>query len=63
MPMPMPMPIATHELSFARDIASRVCFFDGGSILEEGPPQDIFTRPKQARTQQFLERIAAAGRL
>ena len=42
---------------------ARVCFLDGGAILEEGPPQEIFTRPKQARTQQFLERIAAAGRL
>jgi polar amino acid transport system ATP-binding protein len=59
----MTMLIATHEMSFARDIASRVCFLDDGLILEEGPPQEIFARPKEARTQQFLERIIAAGRL
>src|SRR5919198_1261061 len=59
----MTMLIATHEMSFARDIANRVCFLDAGRILEEGPPQEIFTQPKQARTQQFLERIIAAGRL
>jgi polar amino acid transport system ATP-binding protein len=59
----MTMLIATHEMSFARDIANRVCFLDGGLIVEEGAPREIFTQPKQARTQQFLERIIAAGRL
>jgi polar amino acid transport system ATP-binding protein len=59
----MTMLIATHEMSFARDIASRVCFLDAGLILEEGPPEQIFTRPREPRTQQFLERIVAAGRL
>jgi polar amino acid transport system ATP-binding protein len=59
----MTMLIATHEMSFARDIASRVCFLDEGLILEEGPPHEIFARPKQPRTQQFLERIIEAGRL
>jgi polar amino acid transport system ATP-binding protein len=59
----MTMLIATHEMSFARDIASRVCFLDDGLILEEGPPQQIFTNPRQPRTQQFLERIIEAGRL
>ena len=59
----MTMLIATHEMSFARDIASRVCFLDAGLILEEGPPTEIFARPKEPRTQQFLERIIAAGRL
>jgi polar amino acid transport system ATP-binding protein len=59
----MTMLIATHEMSFARDIANRVCFLDAGLILEEGPPEQIFTRPREARTQQFLERIIAAGRL
>jgi polar amino acid transport system ATP-binding protein len=59
----MTMLIATHEMSFARDIASRVCFLDRGLILEEGPPHEIFAAPKEARTQQFLERILAAGRL
>jgi polar amino acid transport system ATP-binding protein len=59
----MTMLIATHEMSFARDIANRVCFLDDGLILEEGPPREIFARPKQVRTQQFLERIIEAGRL
>jgi polar amino acid transport system ATP-binding protein len=59
----MTMLIATHEMSFARDIASRVCFLDDGLILEEGPPIEIFAHPKQPRTQQFLERIIEAGRL
>jgi polar amino acid transport system ATP-binding protein len=59
----MTMLIATHEMSFARDIASRVCFLDRGLILEEGPPQEIFASPKEPRTRQFLERIIAAGRL
>jgi polar amino acid transport system ATP-binding protein len=59
----MTMLIATHEMGFARDIASRVCFLDDGSILEEGAPQEIFANPKQPRTQQFLERIIEAGRL
>jgi polar amino acid transport system ATP-binding protein len=59
----MTMLIATHEMSFARDIANRVCFLDAGAIREEGPPEQIFTRPREPRTQQFLERIIAAGRL
>jgi polar amino acid transport system ATP-binding protein len=59
----MTMLIATHEMSFARDTASRVCFLDDGLILEEGPPHEIFAHPKQPRTQQFLERIIEAGRL
>jgi polar amino acid transport system ATP-binding protein len=59
----MTMLIATHEMGFARDIASRVCFLDGGLIVEEGLPDEIFARPKQPRTQQFLERIIEAGRL
>jgi polar amino acid transport system ATP-binding protein len=59
----MTMLIATHEMSFARDIANRVCFLDAGSILEEGPPQEIFSAPRNPRTQQFLQRIIEAGRL
>ena len=59
----MTMVIATHEMGFARDIASRVCFLDAGSILEEGPPQQIFSAPREERTQQFLQRIVDAGRL
>jgi polar amino acid transport system ATP-binding protein len=59
----MTMLIATHEMSFARDIADRICFLDAGTILEQGPPEQILTAPKEQRTQQFLERIIEAGRL
>jgi polar amino acid transport system ATP-binding protein len=59
----MTMVIATHEMGFARDIASRVCFLDDGLILEQGPPQELLVRPAEPRTQQFLERIIEAGRL
>ncbi|MGB2874695.1 MAG: amino acid ABC transporter ATP-binding protein [Gaiellaceae bacterium] len=59
----MTMLIATHEMSFAREIAKRVCFLDDGLILEQGSPEQIFTRPREPRTQQFLERIIEAGRL
>jgi polar amino acid transport system ATP-binding protein len=59
----MTMLIATHEMGFARDIASRVCFLDGGVILEQGSPERIFTSPTEPRTRQFLDRIIAAGRL
>ena len=59
----MTMIIATHEMSFARDTANRVCFLDQGVILEQGPPAQIFTAPAEPRTRQFLDRIIAAGRL
>jgi polar amino acid transport system ATP-binding protein len=59
----MTMLIATHEMSFAGDIANRVCFLDEGRILEQGPPERIFTSPEHPRTRQFLQRIIAAGRL
>jgi polar amino acid transport system ATP-binding protein len=59
----MTMLIATHEMGFAREIANRVCFLDGGVILEQGPPEQIFSAPQEARTQQFLQRIVEAGRL
>jgi polar amino acid transport system ATP-binding protein len=59
----MTMVIATHEMSFARDIADRICFLDDGVILEEGPPKQLLTEPREPRTQQFLERIIQAGRL
>ncbi len=59
----MTMVVATHEMGFARDIADRVCFLDEGVILEEGPPEQIFSEPRKPRTQQFLARIVAAGRL
>jgi polar amino acid transport system ATP-binding protein len=59
----MTMLIATHEMGFARDIAHRVCFLDGGVLLEQGAPEEIFSNPQEPRTQQFLQRIIAAGRL
>jgi len=59
----MTMIIATHEMGFARDIAHRVCFLDGGRIVEEGPPGAMFSEPREARTRQFLQRIIDAGRL
>ena len=59
----MTMLIATHEMGFARDIASRVCFLDAGVILEQGPPAQIFSAPQEPRTRQFLDRIIEAGRL
>jgi polar amino acid transport system ATP-binding protein len=59
----MTMLIATHEMGFARDIAGRVCVLDDGVILEEGDPEQIFTAPREQRTQQFLQRIVEAGRL
>jgi len=59
----MTMLIATHEMGFARDIASRVCFLDAGVLLEQGPPEQIFSAPREERTRQFLQRIIEAGRL
>jgi polar amino acid transport system ATP-binding protein len=59
----MTMLIATHEMSFAADIANRVCFLDEGVVLEEGPPARIFREPENPRTAEFLQRIIAAGRL
>jgi polar amino acid transport system ATP-binding protein len=59
----MTMLIATHEMGFARDIATRVCFLDDGVILEQGPPEQMFGSPRESRTQQFLQRIVSAHRL
>jgi polar amino acid transport system ATP-binding protein len=58
----MTMVIATHEMSFAREVADKVCFLDAGSILEEGPPSEIFSSPREERTRAFLGRVLAAGR-
>ena len=59
----MTMIIATHEMSFAREVANKVCFLDEGVISEEGPPEQIFSAPQQPRTREFLARVLAAGRL
>jgi polar amino acid transport system ATP-binding protein len=59
----MTMVIATHEMGFARDIAHRVCFLEEGRIIEDAPPAELFTSPKDERTRRFLHRIVNAGRL
>jgi polar amino acid transport system ATP-binding protein len=59
----MTMILATHEMGFARDVADKVCFLDAGVILEEGPPEQIFSEPREERTREFLARIIQAGRL
>jgi polar amino acid transport system ATP-binding protein len=51
------MILATHEMAFARDVATQVCFLDQGRILEKGPPAEIFSRPREERTRQFLARV------
>jgi polar amino acid transport system ATP-binding protein len=57
------MLLATHEMGFAKEVASQVCFLDNGSILERGTARDIFENPHEDRTQQFLSRVVASGRL
>jgi polar amino acid transport system ATP-binding protein len=59
----MTMIIATHEMGFAREVADKVCFLDGGRILEEGEPAQIFTEPREPRTREFLSRVLAGGRM
>jgi len=59
----MTMLIATHEMGFAREVAHRVCFLEGGSIVESGPPGQIFGHPTQEATRRFLQRIVDARRL
>ena len=59
----MTMLLATHEMGFARDCASRVAFLHQGTLLELGTPEDIFSRPKQEPTQQFLRRVLEAKRI
>jgi polar amino acid transport system ATP-binding protein len=59
----MTIVMATHEMGFARDAADRVCFLDGGRVLEQGGPAQVLGDPQQPRTRQFLARIIEAGRL
>lgn len=56
----MTMIIVTHEMGFAREVADRVVFFDGGNVLEEGPPSEIFSQPRHERTRDFLRRVLAS---
>jgi L-cystine transport system ATP-binding protein len=55
------MIVVTHEISFANDIAHKVVFIDGGMIVEQGPPQEVLTHPKEKRTRQFMDRILGSG--
>ncbi|MBI4882803.1 MAG: amino acid ABC transporter ATP-binding protein [Actinobacteria bacterium] len=59
----MTMLFATHEMSFAREIADTVCFLKNGTIAEQGPPQQIFSAPAHPETREFLARVIASGRL
>lgn len=53
----MTMVVVTHEMSFAKDVGDRVIFMDGGKIVEQGPPEEIFTNPKEERTKEFLKKV------
>jgi polar amino acid transport system ATP-binding protein len=59
----MTMILATHEMSFAREVANKVCFLDEGVIREEGTPEQIFSSPREERTREFLARVLEGGRL
>ena len=53
----MTMVIVTHEMRFAREVATRVLFVDGGKIVEDAPPEELFEHPKNARLQEFLSKV------
>ena len=59
----MTMIIATHEMSFAREVSDLICFLDGGVIWEQGPPEQIFSDPHEPRTREVLARVIEAGRM
>ena len=59
----MTMVLATHEMGFAREVASKICFIEAGVVHEQGPPERIFSHPEEDRTRAFLDRIIQAGRL
>jgi polar amino acid transport system ATP-binding protein len=59
----MTMMLATHEMGFAREVSTKVCFLHEGLIHEEGPPEQIFEDPKEERTRAFVQRVIDAGRL
>ncbi len=59
----MTLVLATHEMGFARDTSDLVCVLDGGNIIEQGPPSQVFTAPQSERAQQFLQSIINSGRL
>ena len=53
----MTMVVVTHEMGFARQVADRVIFMDEGQLVEDGPPAELFDRPREARTRQFLSKV------
>ena len=53
----MTMIVVTHEMQFARDMADRILFFDGGRVAESGPPEQIFSNPQHERTREFLRKV------
>jgi polar amino acid transport system ATP-binding protein len=53
----MTMIVVTHEIGFARDVADRVLFMDGGVVVESGPPEEVLNNPKNQRTREFLSRV------
>ena len=55
--------MATHEMAFAKQVSDRVCFLDGGTLCEQGPPEQVLVDPREPRTRQFLSRVIDAGRL
>jgi ABC-type polar amino acid transport system ATPase subunit len=55
----MTMLVVTHEMQFAREVGTRVVFMDGGRIVEEAPPDQLFSNPRQERTREFLRRVAS----
>ena len=57
----MTMLIATHEMAFAADVADRICYLEGGRIVEQGSPEKIFGAPRDARTRAFLKRVRSVG--
>jgi polar amino acid transport system ATP-binding protein len=59
----MTMVLATHEMSFARDVADQICFLEDGRIVEQGPPEQILSSPREAATQRFLSRLLHGNRL
>jgi polar amino acid transport system ATP-binding protein len=59
----MTMLLATHEMGFAREVSSKVCFLCDGVVCEEGPPEQIFAEPRQDRTRSFLRSIREAKRI
>ena len=55
------MLLVTHQMGFAREVSSRVCFFDAGRFLEEGPPREFFASPRNERTREFLNKVLEAS--